>query len=87
MDRPSDSSRRLHSGMLLYMNSEAVRAVHVAPLMGEIKSLIGQRNVVASELLRASRPRGIVLSYENEIDSSDRIPRYVRLSYQVFAMV
>jgi hypothetical protein len=74
------------SGMLLYMNSEAFRAVHVAPLMGEIKSLIGQRNVVASEMLRVSRPRGIVLSYENEIDSSDRIPRYVRPSHQVYAV-
>jgi hypothetical protein len=74
------------SGMLLYMNSEAFRAVHVAPLMGEIKSLIGQRNVVASEMLRVSRPRGIVLSYENEIDSSDRIPRYVLPSHQVYAV-
>jgi len=61
------------SAILLYMNSESLRAVHVAPLMNEIKSLIGQRNVVASEASRASRPRGVVLSYESEMDSSDRI--------------
>jgi hypothetical protein len=66
------------SGVLLYMNSESVRAVHVAPFMGEIKSLIGQRNVVASEMLRVSRPRGIVLSYDNVVDSTERTPRYVR---------
>jgi len=63
------------SGMLLYMNDSSFRAVHIAPLMSEIKSLIGQRNVVATESLRVSRPRGVVLSYENELDSSNHVPR------------
>jgi hypothetical protein len=53
-------------GILLYLNDKSVRTVHVAPLLNEIKSLIGQRNVVASELARASRPRGVVLSYDKE---------------------
>ena len=65
------------SGMLLYMNDSSFRAVHILPLMSEIKSLIGQRNVVANESMRVSRPRGVVLSYENELDSSNRVPRYV----------
>jgi hypothetical protein len=52
------------SGMLLYLNHETYRALHVSPMPNEIKSLIGQRNLVASELSRASRPRGIVLNYE-----------------------
>lgn len=52
------------SGMLLYLNHDAYRAIHVSPMPNETKSLIGQRNLVASELSRASRPRGIVLRYE-----------------------
>lgn len=61
---PSASATR-GDGVLLYMNNEAVRAVHVAPPLADIKSLIGQRNVVANETLRASRPR-VVLSYQND---------------------
>jgi hypothetical protein len=53
-------------GILLYLNHESLASVHVAPLLHEIKSLIGQRNVVASELVRASRPRGIALSYDDK---------------------
>jgi hypothetical protein len=52
------------SGMLLYLNHDAYRAIHVSPMPNETKSLIGQRNLVASELSRASRPRGILLNYE-----------------------
>jgi hypothetical protein len=52
------------SGMLLYLNHEAYRALHVTPMPNEIKSLIGQRNLVASELSRASRPRGVILNYD-----------------------
>ena len=52
------------SGMLLYLNHDAYRAIHVSPMPSETKSLIGQRNLVASELNRVSLPRGIVLNYE-----------------------
>ena len=52
-------------GVLLYLNREGHRALHVAPAAGEIKSLLGQRNAVASDLRRAARPRGIALSYES----------------------
>ncbi len=54
------------SGMLLYLNHENYRASHVSPMLNEIKSLIGQRNLVASELERVSSPRGVILSYEDE---------------------
>lgn len=54
------------TGMLLYLNHENYRASHVSPMLNEIKSLIGQRNLVASELERVSSPRGVILSYEDE---------------------
>jgi len=65
------------SGLLLYMNSEDIRAVHVAPHLNEIKSLIGQRNMVAIETRRVARPRGITMSYESERDCSNEDPKYV----------
>jgi hypothetical protein len=52
------------SGMLLYMNNEMIRAIHIAPLLSEIKSLIGMRNVVAIETIRSLRPRGFRLFHE-----------------------
>ena len=52
------------SGVLLYMNNESIRAIHIAPIISEIKSLIGMRNVVAIETVHAQRPRGVRLSYE-----------------------
>ena len=51
--------------MLLYLNHEGRRAVRIAPLLSELKSLIGQRNLVAIEQTRVSRPRGVVLSYDD----------------------
>lgn len=59
------------SGMLLYLNHENYRASHVSPMLNEIKSLIGQRNLIASELERVSSPRGVVLSYEEDENSSE----------------
>jgi hypothetical protein len=50
-------------GILLYLNQQGTRSAHVSPLLNEAKSLVGQRNIVASGLHRASRPRGVVLSY------------------------
>jgi hypothetical protein len=58
------------NGLILYMNNEAVRAVHIAPMLSEIKSMIEMRNVVAIESIRTSRPRGIRLSYEESIEPS-----------------
>lgn len=61
-----ESQGACESGMLLYLNHEGYRAMHISPLQNEIKSLIGQRNLVASEISKVSRPRGIVLAYEEE---------------------
>jgi DNA replication ATP-dependent helicase Dna2 len=58
------------SGLLLYMNNDAVKAVHIVPHISEIKSLIGQRNVIATEQFRATRPRGIELKYDEDEGSS-----------------
>jgi DNA replication ATP-dependent helicase Dna2 len=53
------------SGVLLYLNNDAIRAVQIAPMLSEIKSLIGQRNVVAIELLRVMKPRTQTFRSEN----------------------
>jgi len=53
-------------GLLLYLNNESIRALHIAPTLAEVKSLIGQRNLVAVESTRVSRPRGVELCYEND---------------------
>ena len=58
------------SGVLLYLNNEDCRAVRVKPLLNELKSLIGQRNLVAVEMKRSSRPRGIVLNVEEDTTTS-----------------
>ncbi|MGK3734044.1 MAG: DNA replication ATP-dependent helicase Dna2 [Bacillariaceae sp.] len=50
-------------GVLLYLNHQSQQINHVAPHLGEIKTLMSQRNVVASGLKKASSPRGISLSY------------------------
>jgi CRISPR/Cas system-associated exonuclease Cas4 (RecB family) len=54
----------MNSGVLLYMNNDSIRAIHIAPIISEIKSLIGMRNLVAIETIHAQRPRGVRLSYE-----------------------
>lgn len=63
------------SGILLYMNNESLRAVHIKPMLSEIKSLIGQRNVVAIEQIRSSKPRGIDLLYEKDLNESSTLVR------------
>ena len=52
--------------MLLYLNQKSARAIYVSPMLTELKSLIGQRNVAAAGVHKSSRPRGIALSYEDE---------------------
>ena len=54
----------MKSGVLLYMNNDSIRAIHIAPIISEIKSLIGMRNLVAIETVHAQRPRGVRLVYE-----------------------
>ena len=64
-----------NGGMLLYLNHEAFNAVHVSPAMNEIKSLISQRNTIATEIKRAAKPRGITIKYEEEKDDSTGQPK------------
>jgi DNA replication factor Dna2 len=61
-----------HTGLLLYINNEAIRAIPVAPVLSEIKSLIGMRNLVAIESIRSTRPRGVELAYEGSTESAHR---------------
>jgi hypothetical protein len=66
-----------NAGVLLYMNGEALRAVYVSSTTAEIKSLVGQRNLVAIETLRASYPRGVDVLVDN--DNQNQTPRYVQM--------
>jgi hypothetical protein len=54
------------SGMLLYLNHESYCARHVKPTLNDVKTLMGQRNKFASNVIRAARPRGIAIEYESE---------------------
>jgi DNA replication factor Dna2 len=69
---PLPDSDVAESGLLLYMSNEAVRAVHVAPILSEIKSLIGMRNIAAIESARSLRPRGVRLAYEQDRNDSTK---------------
>lgn len=69
---PSGAGAAANSGLLLYMSSASTRAVNVAPMLSEIKSLIGLRNVVAVQSICASRPRGILLSYEDDAEDPSK---------------
>jgi DNA replication factor Dna2 len=59
-------------GLLLYLNQQSAKATHVAPEFDEFKSLIGQRNITASDLLKSSKPRGIALAYQDERPPASR---------------
>ena len=59
-------------GMLLYLNHKGMHALHVSPMLSEIRSLIGQRNALAIESRKSAKPRGIILSYESEAGRDGR---------------
>ena len=67
-----------NGGILLYLNHESFRAVHVSPEVNEIKSLLNQRNIVATEIRRASKPRGVMLEYECENDGTSDSKKKVK---------
>jgi hypothetical protein len=54
------------SGMLLYLNEKSFNAIHIKPTLLDAKNLIGQRNDVACDGLKASRPRGIAIEYNED---------------------
>jgi len=71
----ASASATAGDGVLLYMNNESIQAVHIAPCMSEIKSLICNRNSLAIDTIRAARPRGVQLLYQNDQDSSNTVPK------------
>lgn len=52
-----------NGGVLLYLNHEGHKALHVMPTVNETKSLLGQRNQVAYAMLRVSEPRGVLVKH------------------------
>ena len=67
-----------NSGVLLYLNHESQNAKHVKPSLSDIKTLIGQRNEVVCASIRATRPRGIAIEYEQ----NDPNKKYARVVVQ-----
>ncbi len=53
-------------GILLYLNDKSQQIMHISPQMNEAKTLMSQRNVVASDSKRTLRPRGISLCFEED---------------------
>lgn len=66
LKRNPDSSDPITGGILLYINDESRRAIHVAPQLNEIKCLLEQRNTFCTQAIRASKPRGVSLSYKGD---------------------
>ena len=58
------------TGVLLYLNDKAYNATQISPDMSELKSLIGQRNIVASGLVKAALPRGVEVVPNTANDST-----------------
>ena len=52
--------------ILLYINAESVKTGKLSPSVYEIKSLIGQRNVVAVKQKQTAKLRGVELCFEND---------------------
>jgi len=81
------------SGILLYLNHQSHRAVHIVPSDGDIKSLINQRNVVATEIRRSLKPRGLGIASDendmnnaNDVHKTNRRGRCVTLSFFRFTI-
>ena len=66
MGEKPDPQGASKGGALLYLNANAFTLTNVSLSKKEMKSLIGNRNNVASDTIRAGRPRGVELSYEEE---------------------
>jgi len=75
LQSPQNSSGRggATGGILLYLNEKSQKICHISPQINEVKTLMSQRNVVASNSERASRPRGISLSFDetNRLDTEE----------------
>lgn len=66
MDDDMEAIGAASSGMLLYLNGNDVTAGNVKPLSTEVAALLSTRNTVASNVLKASRPRGLTIEYQDE---------------------
>ncbi len=57
-----------YGGMLLYLNQDSFNAVHVAPSINELKTLLSQRNDISSDLKRVAAPRGVSIEYDTKCE-------------------
>lgn len=67
---PGSNIECSNSGILLYMNGEAQRYELLCPTIGEMKSLINQRNRVASEMMHQRNNNGLSLSQSSSDQSA-----------------
>ena len=63
-----DTQGSAYGGILLYLNQQSLRAIHVSPSPAEVKSLINQRNNVAIHMKNTAKPRGIKIDYDGNDD-------------------
>lgn len=54
------------AAVLLYLNSESLKAIHLAPSIPELKTLLGQRNIVAIEQKKLTEMRDVVLHFNKD---------------------
>lgn len=62
-----------NGGMLLYLNHESINAIHISPSVPEVKSLLNQRNVVATEIKKLSKPRGVFFDDTTSEENSEQL--------------
>jgi DNA replication ATP-dependent helicase Dna2 len=62
-----------NGGMLLYLNHESINAIHVSPSVPEVKSLLNQRNVVATEIKKVSKPRGVLFEKKSSEENAEQL--------------
>ena len=71
--RQTNGTGAANGGMLLYLNHESINAIHISPSVSEVKSLLNQRNVVATEIKKISKPRGVIFDTESSEENSEQL--------------
>lgn len=75
-----------NGGMLLYLNHESLNAQHVSPQINEIKSLLSQRNSLATQIKQAAKPRGVRIQYEKAEQETQLKKRYINCLFILFIL-
>lgn len=66
-------NQRNYGGILMYLNNEGQKAVHITPTSNELKSLISIRNHIVNETKKSLEPRGIIASRTKQKDERSSV--------------